>query len=81
MWNMTVMVQSENCKEGTMESKKEEDKEEAVGLKVKKAVLFPQEAQKGMWPENTIFHFEITILVIFILQQAMVMFLFFYTAL
>ncbi|CAH8352027.1 unnamed protein product [Eruca vesicaria subsp. sativa] len=55
MWNMTVKVQSENCKESMMESKKEEgeDKEdEAIGLKVKKAVLFPEEAEKGMWPEN-----------------------------
>ena len=54
MWNMTVMVQSENCKGSMMESKKEgEDKEEeAIGLKVKKAVLFPEEAEKGMWPEN-----------------------------
>lgn len=55
MWNMTVMVQSENCKGSMMECKKEEgeDKEEeAIGLKVKKAVLFPEEAEKGMWPEN-----------------------------
>ncbi|CAH8352038.1 unnamed protein product [Eruca vesicaria subsp. sativa] len=56
MWSMTVMVQSENCKESVMESKKEEgddkEEEEAVGLKVKKAVLFPQEAERGLWPEN-----------------------------
>ncbi|CAF1923455.1 hypothetical protein Bca4012_069546 [Brassica carinata] len=56
MWNMTVMVQSENCKGSMMESKKEEgedkEEEEAIGLKVKKAVLFPEEAEKGMWPEN-----------------------------
>lgn len=42
-----------NCKESVMESKKEEgEEEEAIGLKVNKAVLFPQEAEKGLWPEN-----------------------------
>lgn len=46
-----MMNQSGNCKESVMESKKEEE-EEAIGLKVKKAILFPQEAEKGLWPEN-----------------------------
>ncbi|KAG2260497.1 hypothetical protein Bca52824_079791 [Brassica carinata] len=40
---------NEKCKEIVIVSKKEE---EAVGLKVKKAVLFPQETEKGLWPEN-----------------------------
>ncbi|KAF2618790.1 hypothetical protein F2Q68_00042870, partial [Brassica cretica] len=48
-WNMRTVDQSEKCKERVMESKKEE---EAVGLKVKKAVLFPQETEKGLWPED-----------------------------
>ncbi|CAN6903377.1 unnamed protein product [Brassica oleracea] len=48
-WNMRTVDQSGKCKERVMESKKEE---EAVGLKVKKAVLFPQETEKGLWPED-----------------------------
>lgn len=48
-WNMRTVDQSKKCKERVMESKKEE---EAVGLKVKKAVLFPQETEKGLWPED-----------------------------
>ncbi|KAF8111527.1 hypothetical protein N665_0074s0058 [Sinapis alba] len=47
-WNTRMAVdESEKCKESVMESKKE-----AVGLRVKKAVLFPQETEKGLWPEN-----------------------------
>ncbi|WZZ19617.1 hypothetical protein YC2023_112706 [Brassica napus] len=46
-WNMRMVDQSEKCKESVMESKKEE---EAIGLKLKKAVLFPQETEKGLWP-------------------------------
>ena len=46
---MRTVDQSGKCKERVMESKKEE---EAVGLKVKKAVLFPQETEKGLWPED-----------------------------
>ncbi|CAH8336762.1 unnamed protein product [Eruca vesicaria subsp. sativa] len=49
-WNTRTVDQSEKCKESVMESMKEE--EEAVGLKVKKAVLFPQETEIGLWPEN-----------------------------
>ncbi|CAA7056215.1 unnamed protein product [Microthlaspi erraticum] len=56
IWNMTMMNQSGNCKESMMVSRKEEEEEEeeeeAIGLKVKKAVLFPEEAEKGLWPES-----------------------------
>ncbi|KAJ0235680.1 putative calcium-binding protein [Hirschfeldia incana] len=48
-WNMRMVDQSEKCKESVMESNKEE---EAVGLKVERAVLFPQETEKGLWPED-----------------------------
>ncbi|KAF2588444.1 hypothetical protein F2Q70_00042190 [Brassica cretica] len=48
-WNMRTVDQFEKCKERVMESKKEE---EAVGLRVKKAVLFPQETEKGLWPKD-----------------------------
>ncbi|KAL1220310.1 putative calcium-binding protein [Cardamine amara subsp. amara] len=51
IWNMTMVNQPGNCKESVMESKKDEG-EEAIGLKVNKAVLFPQEAERGLWPEN-----------------------------
>ncbi|KAJ4895157.1 putative calcium-binding protein [Raphanus sativus] len=51
IWNMRMVDQSEKCKESVMESKKEEE-EEAVGLKVERAVLFPQETEKGLWPED-----------------------------
>ena len=43
-----MVDESEKCKESVMESKKEE----AIGLKLKKAVLFPQETEKGLWPED-----------------------------
>jgi hypothetical protein len=49
---MTMVNQPGNCKESVMESKKEEGEDEAIGLKVNKAILFPQEAEKGLWPEN-----------------------------
>lgn len=52
IWNMTMVNQPGNCKESVMESKKEEGEDEAIGLKVNKAILFPQEAEKGLWPEN-----------------------------
>ncbi|EOA40262.1 hypothetical protein CARUB_v10008987mg [Capsella rubella] len=52
IWNTTMVNKPGNCKESMMESKKEEGEEEAIGLRVKKAVLFPQEAEKGLWPEN-----------------------------
>ncbi|CAN8310961.1 unnamed protein product [Cochlearia groenlandica] len=55
IWNMTMMNQSGYCKESVVHSEKEEEEEEeeeAIGLKVNKAVLFPQEAEKGLWPEN-----------------------------
>lgn len=44
-----MVDRSEKCEEGVMESKKEE---EAVGFKVERAVLFPQETEKGLWPED-----------------------------
>lgn len=53
-----MVNQSGNCKESVMVSRKEEgedkeeEEEEAIGLKVKKAVLFPEEAEKGLWPES-----------------------------
>ncbi|CAL9213393.1 unnamed protein product [Arabidopsis halleri] len=52
IWNMTMVNQPGNCKESVMESDKDEGDDEAIGLKVNKAVLYPQEAEKGLWPEN-----------------------------
>lgn len=50
IWNSACPEQEENCTESTEES--EQDVEEATGFTVKNAVLFPREAEKGMWPEN-----------------------------
>ncbi|GKV49408.1 hypothetical protein SLEP1_g56159 [Rubroshorea leprosula] len=47
IWNSSWSEQTEENRD--FEDSKEE---EAMGFAVKNAVLFPQEAEKGMWPEN-----------------------------
>ncbi|XP_061960921.1 uncharacterized calcium-binding protein At1g02270-like isoform X1 [Populus nigra] len=44
-------LREENCSERTGDSE-HDIVEEAIGFNVKNAVLFPREAEKGMWPEN-----------------------------
>lgn len=44
-------MQPEYLQTNIIEPKVGEDGE-TVGLKVKNAVLFPPEVEKGMWPEN-----------------------------
>ncbi|KAB1212390.1 hypothetical protein CJ030_MR5G020703 [Morella rubra] len=51
LWNLTSSVQPEYLQTNIIEPKVGEDGE-TVGLKVKNAVLFPPEVEKGMWPEN-----------------------------
>ena len=53
IWNSSCPEQEEKCTEsiGDLEVGREEE-EEAIGFAVKNAVLFPREAEKGMWPEN-----------------------------
>ncbi|KAJ6338238.1 hypothetical protein OIU76_007835 [Salix suchowensis] len=52
IWNSECSeLKEENCSERTWDSEQGIE-EEAIGFKVKKAVLFPREAEKGMWPEN-----------------------------
>ncbi|KAJ6404455.1 hypothetical protein OIU84_012611 [Salix udensis] len=52
IWNSEYSeLKEENCSERTWDSEQGIE-EEAIGFKVKKAVLFPREAEKGMWPEN-----------------------------
>lgn len=35
-----------------IEEPKQDTNEEAIGFRVKNALLFPREAEKAMWPEN-----------------------------
>lgn len=51
IWNSTWSEQTEE-EDDYFEDCKEEIKKEAIGLAVKNAVLFPREAEKGLWPEN-----------------------------
>ncbi|XP_057454958.1 uncharacterized calcium-binding protein At1g02270-like [Lotus japonicus] len=37
---------------GCMEEAKTEEDQEAIGFKVKNAMLFPREVEKGLWPED-----------------------------
>ncbi|KAG6786948.1 hypothetical protein POTOM_008569 [Populus tomentosa] len=52
IWNSECSEpREENCSERTGDSEQGLE-EEAIGFNVKKAVLFPREAEKGSWPEN-----------------------------
>ncbi|KAJ6679939.1 ENDONUCLEASE/EXONUCLEASE/PHOSPHATASE FAMILY PROTEIN [Salix purpurea] len=52
VWNSgCAEPREENCSERTRDSENDTE-EEAIGFNVKNAVLFPREAEKGMWPEN-----------------------------
>uniref|UniRef100_A0A3N7FYH4 Endonuclease/exonuclease/phosphatase domain-containing protein n=1 Tax=Populus trichocarpa TaxID=3694 RepID=A0A3N7FYH4_POPTR len=52
IWNSECAeLREENCSERTGDSE-HDIVEEAIGFNVKNAVLFPREAEKGMWPEN-----------------------------
>ncbi|XP_011025321.1 PREDICTED: uncharacterized calcium-binding protein At1g02270-like isoform X3 [Populus euphratica] len=52
IWNSECSEpREENCSERTGDSEQGLE-EEAIGFNVKKAVLFPREAEKGRWPEN-----------------------------
>lgn len=50
IWSCTGSDQKESLTGSRKES--EEDTKEALGFKVKNAVLYPSEAEKGIWPEN-----------------------------
>ncbi|GAV67405.1 Exo_endo_phos domain-containing protein [Cephalotus follicularis] len=54
IWSATCPEQTEeNFKDGINDKDSEVVAEdEAIGFKVKNAVLFPREVEKGMWPEN-----------------------------
>ncbi|PNT50355.1 hypothetical protein POPTR_002G182500v4 [Populus trichocarpa] len=52
IWNSECSEpREENCSERTGDCEQGLE-EEAIGFNVKKAVLFPREAEKGRWPEN-----------------------------
>ncbi|XP_024932206.3 uncharacterized calcium-binding protein At1g02270-like isoform X2 [Ziziphus jujuba] len=50
IWNSTWSEQDENCSSSSNAFRQVTG--EALGFKVKNAVLFPRETEKGMWPEN-----------------------------
>uniref|UniRef100_A0A2N9J8L4 EF-hand domain-containing protein n=1 Tax=Fagus sylvatica TaxID=28930 RepID=A0A2N9J8L4_FAGSY len=52
IWNPTWSEQTEEYLETTTEDPKQGTNEEAIGFRVKNAVLFPREVEKGTWPEN-----------------------------
>jgi hypothetical protein len=52
IWNPTWSGQTEENLETSVEELKQSTTKEAIGFKVKNAVLFPREVEKGMWPEN-----------------------------
>ncbi|EEF47104.1 uncharacterized calcium-binding protein At1g02270 [Ricinus communis] len=53
IWNSSCPEQEEQCP-GSIEDPEQgkEEGEGAIGFAVKNAVLFPREAEKGLWPEN-----------------------------
>nr|XP_023925290.1 uncharacterized calcium-binding protein At1g02270-like isoform X2 [Quercus suber]POE94887.1 putative calcium-binding protein [Quercus suber] len=52
IWNPKWLEQSEEYLETMIEEPKQGTNEEAIGFRVKNALLFPREAEKAMWPEN-----------------------------
>lgn len=52
IWNPTRPEQIEEYYETTIEDPKQGTNEENIGFRVKNAVLFPWEVEKGQWPEN-----------------------------
>lgn len=52
IWNPKWSEQSEEYLETMIEEPKQGTNEEAIGFRVKNALLFPREAEKAMWPEN-----------------------------
>lgn len=53
LWSYTCSEQREANVCGKIGGSEEgNEEEEAVGLKVKHAVLFPREVEKGMWPDG-----------------------------
>lgn len=50
IWSCTGSDQKESLNGSREES--EQGTKEALGFKVKNAVLYPNEAEKGTWPEN-----------------------------
>ncbi|KAL4622018.1 hypothetical protein ACB092_06G267000 [Castanea dentata] len=52
IWNPKWSEPSEEYLETMIEKPKQGTNEEAIGFRVKNALLFPREAEKAMWPEN-----------------------------
>ncbi|KAF3966409.1 hypothetical protein CMV_009494 [Castanea mollissima] len=52
IWNPTWPEQTEEYYETTIKDPKQGTNEENIGFRVKNAVLFPWEVEKGLWPEN-----------------------------
>ncbi|KAI9093972.1 hypothetical protein K1719_026970 [Acacia pycnantha] len=53
IWHCTCSdIMLENLNNGSLEDGDTESNEEAIGFKVKNAVLFPREVEKGLWPED-----------------------------
>uniref|UniRef100_A0A7N2MCW8 EF-hand domain-containing protein n=1 Tax=Quercus lobata TaxID=97700 RepID=A0A7N2MCW8_QUELO len=52
IWNPTWPEQIEEYYETTIEDPKQGTNEENIGFRVKNAVLFPWEVEKGLWLEN-----------------------------
>nr|POE94881.1 putative calcium-binding protein [Quercus suber] len=52
IWNPTWPEQTEEYYETTIEDPKQGTNEKNIGFRVKNAVLFPWEVEKGLWPEN-----------------------------
>ncbi|KAJ9680976.1 hypothetical protein PVL29_020070 [Vitis rotundifolia] len=52
IWNPTCSEQREENHSESREDAKEDSEKQVIGLKVKNAVLYPREVEKGVWPEN-----------------------------
>lgn len=54
IWNSTASdyQRDDNKNETQDKESNDSDEEETIGFNVKNAVLFPQEMEKGSWPED-----------------------------
>lgn len=52
IWNSTCPEHVLENVNGCMEDGNTEQEQEAIGFKVKNAMLYPREVEKGLWPED-----------------------------
>lgn len=52
IWNPESAEQNDQINNEDQNGFPEDGQEQAIGLRVESAVLFPPEAEKGRWPEN-----------------------------